>query len=104
MQRGKRPEKETIIRWWVLTGAVGRLGCVEIRSQQDAKPMSLPNHIAPCGGDCHTCSAAGSCPDRVVCRCLQVVEETVIVAIRTHGARTVRELKTLTGAGDGCMC
>ena len=66
--------------------------------------MSLLNHTSPCGGDCNTCSAAGSCTDRVVCKCLQVVEGTVITAIRTHGARTVRELKTLTGAGDGCMC
>lgn len=67
-------------------------------------PMTVSDETTPCGGSCRTCPTVGSCPDRVVCRCLQVVEETVIVAIRTHGARTVKELKTLTGAGDGCMC
>jgi bacterioferritin-associated ferredoxin len=33
-----------------------------------------------------------------------VTEETVIVAIREGNARTVLELRTLTGAGDGCTC
>ena len=63
-----------------------------------------PVLAGPCGGDCNTCPTAGSCPDRVVCKCLKIVEETVISAIRLHGARSVCELKAITGAGDGCMC
>jgi bacterioferritin-associated ferredoxin len=35
---------------------------------------------------------------------LNVIEDEIIAAIRTRGAKTVRELKDLTGAGDGCMC
>jgi len=27
---------------------------------------------ADCTGTCNTCPAVGSCPDRVVCRCLKV--------------------------------
>jgi bacterioferritin-associated ferredoxin len=46
----------------------------------------------------------GSCADRVVCRCLKVTEETILTAIRLHGTVTVRELRTVTGAGDGCTC
>ena len=57
-----------------------------------------------CTGSCQSCPAVGSCADRVVCRCLKVTEETIILAIREHGLTTVRELKTITRAGDGCMC
>jgi bacterioferritin-associated ferredoxin len=64
---------------------------------------SLPQ-TADCTGTCSTCPSAGSCPDRVVCRCLKVTEETVIAAIREHGVRTVLELRTVTRAGDGCTC
>lgn len=57
-----------------------------------------------CVGSCQSCPAVGSCPDRMVCRCLKVTEETIIVAIRQNGVATIKELKTITGAGDGCMC
>lgn len=57
-----------------------------------------------CSGNCRSCAAVGSCPDRVVCRCLQVTEQTVITTITTHGVRSVHELRVLTGAGDGCCC
>lgn len=57
-----------------------------------------------CTGTCQACPAVGSCAERIVCRCLKVTEETIITAIRTHGLRTVRELKTVTAAGDGCTC
>ncbi|HET6573151.1 MAG TPA: (2Fe-2S)-binding protein [Fimbriiglobus sp.] len=66
--------------------------------------MTELDRTAACTGTCSCCPAVGSCPDRIVCRCLKVTEESVIVAIRTRGARTVRELRTLTGAGDGCNC
>ena len=57
-----------------------------------------------CTGSCAACPAVGSCAERVVCRCLTVTEESVIAAIRTRGATTVMELRTITGAGDGCRC
>jgi len=57
-----------------------------------------------CTGSCNNCPSVGSCGDRVVCRCLGVVEDTIISAIRYSGARTIRELRTITGAGDGCRC
>ena len=66
--------------------------------------MTHLDTTADCTGTCQTCPAVGSCPDRVVCRCLKVTEETIITAIRAHGVRTVRELKTVTAAGDGCTC
>jgi bacterioferritin-associated ferredoxin len=39
-----------------------------------------------------------------VCRCLKVTEAAVVDAIVTLGLRTVKELRTATGAGDGCTC
>ncbi len=66
--------------------------------------MTELDRTTDCAGTCSACPAVGSCPDRVVCRCLKVTEESIIVAIRTHDARTIRELRTVTGAGDGCTC
>jgi bacterioferritin-associated ferredoxin len=66
--------------------------------------MTELDRTTDCAGSCSSCPAVGSCPDRVVCRCLKVTEESIIVAIRTHDARTIRELRTITGAGDGCTC
>ena len=65
--------------------------------------MELPSANArvcsdPCAGPC------SGCPDRVVCRCLKVAEETIVDAIVTLGLRTVRDLRDATGAGDGCTC
>jgi bacterioferritin-associated ferredoxin len=65
--------------------------------------MELPstnNRVCadPCPGPC------SGCPDRVVCRCLKVTEAAVVDAIVTLGLRTVKELRTATGAGDGCTC
>ena len=57
-----------------------------------------------CTGSCRSCAAVGSCPDRVVCRCLKVTEQTVITAVTTLGVRTLKELGQATGAGDGCTC
>ena len=52
----------------------------------------------PCAGPC------SGCPDRVVCRCLKVAEETIVDAIITLGLRTVKDIRNATGAGDGCTC
>jgi len=53
-----------------------------------------------------TCSMdrCGTCPERLVCRCLQVTESEVVTMIETLGLRTVREVRQATGAGDGCTC
>lgn len=68
-------------------------------------PMSLPHLEAaprdcpdPCAGPC------AGCPDRIVCRCLKVSEAVVVEAIVTLGMRTVREVREVTLAGDGCTC
>lgn len=65
--------------------------------------MSLPqvNDRAcpdPCAGPC------SGCPDRIVCRCLKVTESVIVEAVTTLGLRTVKEVRTVTGAGDGCTC
>lgn len=59
---------------------------------------------ADCTGTCSACPAVGSCPDRVVCKCLKVTEEVVITAITTLGLRTVKEVRSATEAGTGCNC
>jgi bacterioferritin-associated ferredoxin len=65
--------------------------------------MSLPlinDRICPevCPGPC------SGCPDRIVCRCMKVTEEVIVEAITTLGVRTVKEVRRVTGAGDGCTC
>ncbi len=47
-------------------------------------------------------SGCGSCPDRIVCRCLKITEDAVIEAIVASGVSNVRELRRCTGAGQGC--
>ena len=46
--------------------------------------------------DCETC------PNRLVCHCLQVTEEMLLSAIEEAGCQTVRDLRQHTGAGGGC--
>jgi bacterioferritin-associated ferredoxin len=45
-----------------------------------------------------------SCPAKVVCRCLQINEEQLVRMITALDLRTVRDLRKLTGVGDGCTC
>ncbi len=45
-----------------------------------------------------------SCPDKIVCRCLQVTETQVIRMIERLELRTVRDVRQYTGAGEGCTC
>jgi NAD(P)H-nitrite reductase large subunit len=52
-----------------------------------------------CAATRNDCS---SCPGRVICHCLQVTEEAVLVALETLALRTVRDVRRATGAGDGC--
>lgn len=51
-----------------------------------------------CQSDCQTC------PDRVVCQCLQVKESQVVEALLSLEIRTLKDLRRCTGAGDGCTC
>src|SRR5689334_5711120 len=51
---------------------------------------------------CCTREAVGGCPGRLVCRCLRVTESVVVRALTTGGARSLKELRQETGAGDGC--
>jgi NAD(P)H-nitrite reductase large subunit len=52
----------------------------------------------PCAGPC------GGCTDRIVCRCLTVTEGRIVEAVTTLGLRTVKDVRAVTGAGDGCTC
>jgi bacterioferritin-associated ferredoxin len=44
------------------------------------------------------------CPDKIVCRCLQVTESQVVRMIERLELRTVHDIRQYTGAGDGCTC
>ncbi len=44
------------------------------------------------------------CPERVVCRCLNVTEGEIVQAIASGEFQSVRDLRRHTGAGDGCTC
>ena len=52
---------------------------------------------APCcdGSRCQ------DCPGDYVCNCLKVTEEMVLDAV-AGGARSIRDLRRIIGAGDGC--
>ena len=53
----------------------------------------------PCTREsCQGCSA------EVVCRCLKILKDEVVLAITTLGLQTLREVRDHTGAGDGCTC
>lgn len=45
------------------------------------------------------CSA---CPARMICHCLQVTEDVIVQAVESLGLQTVKEIRSCTGAGDGC--
>ena len=44
------------------------------------------------------------CPDKVICRFLNVTEEEIVDAITSQELASIRELRRHTGAGDGCTC
>ncbi len=48
--------------------------------------------------------SCSGCPNRVVCRCLQVTEATIVEAIDRLELRTVKDIQRHTGAGTGCTC
>jgi bacterioferritin-associated ferredoxin len=55
--------------------------------------------------DCfHTPDACKECPERVVCRCLQVTEAALLQVLTTEQISTLKDLRRRTGAGEGCTC
>jgi len=65
----------------------------------------LPEHSAPChegrSGGCGSCGDCGV-GRRFLCHCLRVTETQVLDVLSRFTVRTVKELRQLTGAGDGC--
>jgi bacterioferritin-associated ferredoxin len=50
------------------------------------------------------CQSCQDCSDRFVCSCLRVTETALVEALTTLPIRNLRELRQLTGAGEGCTC
>ncbi|HXG10870.1 MAG TPA: (2Fe-2S)-binding protein [Gemmataceae bacterium] len=48
------------------------------------------------------CQCPNGCSLRVVCHCLQVTEAAVVEAITALGLQSIKEIRSHTGAGDGC--
>ena len=70
---------------------------LELRMRLRLTNLPPSMHSCTCTAeDCRTCE------DQVVCRCLQVTAEQVVVAITTLELRTMRDVRQTTGAGDGC--
>jgi bacterioferritin-associated ferredoxin len=42
--------------------------------------------------------------DKIVCRCLQISEASILKALENNEIRSVFDIRRLTGAGDGCTC
>lgn len=61
--------------------------------------MDSPSMNRPCEHE-----HCDDCPDKIICRCLQVTETQVVRMIERLELRTIRDLKKYTGAGDGCTC
>jgi bacterioferritin-associated ferredoxin len=48
------------------------------------------------------CPTETSSSERILCRCLQVTETTVVAAVASCAIRDLRDLRRKTGAGTGC--
>ncbi len=53
----------------------------------------------PRGSDCGGCQMYGG---PTVCHCMQVTEDQLVEALTTMDIRSVRDVRRLTGAGNGC--
>ena len=75
------------------------------RSNLAAGRTPLPD-VEPsrCAADGHGCSSCTDCGvgKHFLCRCLRVTEAEVLHALSHFAVRTVKDLRKLTGAGDGC--
>jgi bacterioferritin-associated ferredoxin len=76
------------------------------RSIHETGRTPLPGVDARCPSDGHApgCSSCTDCSvgSRFVCHCLRVSEADILQALSRFAVRTVKELRKLTGAGDGC--
>ena len=54
--------------------------------------------------DVYTHQNCEGCPAKIVCRCLNVTEAEVVHVITRLELRTIKELQSHVGAGDGCTC
>jgi bacterioferritin-associated ferredoxin len=52
----------------------------------------------------HTHEICHGCPQRIVCRCLQITEAQLVDALHTLELRTLKDVRRVTGAGEGCTC
>jgi len=52
----------------------------------------------------HDCTrkGCGVCPQRLVCECLNITEAALVEALTGRDIKTVKDIRRLTGAGDGC--
>ena len=55
-------------------------------------------HESPC-----TKKGCGVCR-RLVCKCLKISEEALLEALTGREINTVKDIRRITGAGDGCTC
>lgn len=60
--------------------------------------LAAAHDSASLGPDTEACCA----DDEVICRCLNVRRSTIEAAVAVCGLASIRELKSTTGAGDGC--
>ncbi len=49
-----------------------------------------------------TRKGCGVCPQPLVCSCLKVTEAALVEALTSREIKTVKDIRRLTGAGDGC--
>ena len=54
--------------------------------------------------DCRSTTSCEECVSKVVCRCLQVTEDSIVQAITRLALTTVEEVRMYTSAGEGCTC
>jgi len=42
------------------------------------------------------------CPKRLVCECVNLTEADLLEALTNREIKTIKDIRRLTGAGDGC--
>lgn len=52
----------------------------------------------------HSHEICHGCPERIVCRCLQITEAELVEALHTLELRTLKDVRRAIGAGEGCTC
>jgi len=93
-------------------GIVARVDGPPAASTVD-RGLSGPTCAGCPGASCPGAREPGGCPthqhaalapaDRVICRCLNVTEASILEAIASCPIRTLKDLCRFTQAGEGCM-